>query len=71
MFLKKILATAGLVAMMAATSAQAAENPCAGKNAMKTNPCAMKTNPCAAKKGMPHGKGANPCAGKNPCAMKK
>ena len=80
-FAKQWFAVIGLAAMLAATSAQAAENPCAGKEGMKANPCAMNgkkemkrhhmANPCAMKKGIHHKKGANPYAGKNPCAMKK
>lgn len=81
--LKKLFVSAGLVAMLAASSAFAGENPCAGKNpcAMKGNPCAMKANPCAMKGNpcaMKHHsqkkhhqeKTMNPCAAKNPCAGK-
>lgn len=80
--MKKILAMLGVVAMMAASSAYAAENPCAMKGAMKGNPCAMKANPCGAKNPCDmkqhkkrvqknaKKKAANPCAA-NPCAAKK
>lgn len=68
--LKKSLQTLGAIAavtgMVAATPVPAAagSNPCAPKHKSAkraANPC--KANPCAPK--------ANPCAAKNPCAMKK
>ncbi len=50
---------AALAVGLAAPTAWAQGNPCAGK----ANPCGAKAaNPCAAK-----GKAANPCAAKNPC----
>jgi len=55
-----------LAVALAAPTAWAQGNPCAGK----TNPCAARAkNPCAANPCAPKGKAMNPCGG-NPCAAK-